>query len=343
MKSLVKISSSDLLGLKNPVGLSGNLKPTGLKKPGRLALAAFFLICCAACDSDKIYKEEQYKNVVYLLSGSENVFAESYTLNETEPVRYFSVGIGGSKSNEEEIVVTMTPDDAIMGQYNRNNFDIDESKYAVLLPANRYEISSYTVAIPARPADQYVKVPVKVRPLGLSPDTIYFIPLAIKSVSRYEVNDEKYNMLYRVTIENDYARQKVVTYYTKRGTEVNQSNNNLTLMSGVKQVQPLTKDKTRMFAGNFVQDQLTTVADIERYAVVVQVKADNSLDITPYGSIEVEKLDADGYNRYDPEVQQGIKKYRMLYLHYRYRTMYSNGAYGAWMEVKESLTRVEED
>lgn len=314
-----------------------------LRKISKISIVAICFVCCAACNRDAIYEEEQYKYVVYLLSGSGNVFTESYTLNETMPVRYFSVGCGGSKPNREEVVVTLEPDGVLLDQYNRNNFDIDESKYACLLSADRYEVESYTVTIPANPEEQYVKVPVKVRPLGLSPDTIYFIPLAINSVSRYEVNEDKYNMLYRVTIENDYARQSVTTYYTKRGTETNQSTGAATILSGTKKVQPYTKDQVRMFVGNFPQDQLTTVEDIQRYAMLVQIKEDRTVDIKSYGTVEIEVLNANGYNLYDPAVQQGLKKYRELYLHYRYKILNSNGVRGEWIEAKETLTRVEED
>ena len=310
-----------------------------LRKISKISIVAICFVCCAACNRDAIYEEEQYKYVVYLLSGSGNVFTESYTLNETMPVRYFSVGCGGSKPNREEVVVTLEPDGVLLDQYNRNNFDIDESKYACLLSADRYEVESYTVTIPANPVDQYVKVPIKVHPLGLSPDTIYFIPLAIKSVSRYEVNEDKYNMLYRVTIENDYARQQVTTYYTKRGMETRQSDNSVSILSGAKIVQPLTKNKVRMFAGNYMQSQTTTVADINMYAIEVQINEDNTVSITPYGSIEVEMLNNKDYNLYDPEMMLNDTKYRMLYLYYRYRTNTS----GEWMEVKETLTRVEED
>ena len=305
------------------------------------ALAAC-LFACAACSNNAIYEDEQYKHVVYLLSGSENVYTESYTLNEDEPVRYFSIGCGGSTPNPGEVTVTLEPDRVLLDQYNRNNFDINVTSYAKVLPAGRYDIASYTVTIPANPVDQYVKVPVTVRPLGLSPDTIYFIPLAIKSVSHYEVNEEKRNFLYRVTIENEYARQKTATYYTKRGTEKNQSNSSESILSGTKVVQPLTHDKVRLFTGNNMQDQTATLADIQRYAIVVQVKADASVDISPYGAIEVEKLDAPDYNRY-AIVKQGDREQRTFFLYYRYRTRNTGGSYGAWMEVKETLTRVEED
>ena len=311
-----------------------------------LSIVAFvFLVCITACDRDKIYTEEQYKNVIYLLSGSGNVYTEGYTLNETEPVKYFSIGIGGSNPNTEEVIVTLEPDNVIMGQYNRNNFD-DEDKYARLLPASRYDISSYTITIPAKPDEQYVKVPVKVRPLGLSPDTIYFIPLAIKSVTRYGVNPEKYNMLYRVTIENDYAQQKVNTYYTKRGTQINPATPHIeNVLSGVKLVQPLTKNTVRMFVGNW-DNQEMTVENIDKYAMVVQVNEDNTLDITPYATdnLEVERLDdLENYNFYYPKETQGDRDYRVFYLRYRYRILDSDGTYSAWMEARESLTRVEED
>jgi hypothetical protein len=318
-----------------------------MKTSGKIMSASFagiltlFLICNVACNTDKIYQEEQYKTIVYLLSGSENVYTESYTLNETEPVKYFSIGYGGSNSNEEEIVVTLEPDNVLLDQYNRSNFDSKDS-YAKILPASRYKIDSYTITIPAKLEEQYVKVPVKVTPLGLSPDTVYFIPLAIKSVSRYGVNEDKYNMLYRVTIENDYARQKVTTYYTKKGTVRNQSNNSETILSGSKIVQPLTKNEVRMYTGNNTQGYLASKEDIDRYSIVVRINADQTVGFAPYGNIEVEKLEAEGYNIYNPKVMRGTKAQRVLYLYYRYRIQNNDGSYGAWMEVKETLTRIEE-
>jgi hypothetical protein len=233
----------------------------------------------------------------------------------------------------------------LLDRYNLSNFDIDTSLYAKILPADRYEIESYTVVIPANPTDQYVKVPVKVRPLGLSPDSTYFIPLAIKSVSRGEVNEDKYNMLYCVRIENDYAQQNN-TYYTKKGYEKNQSNNSEASLSGTKRVQPLAGNKVRMFTGNNTQSSTSTVADIEKYAIVVEVKADSTLAYTPYGTIEVEALEAADYNRYSYVTQynldtQGYREQHVFALYYRYRILNNDGVtFSVWMEVKETLTLV---
>ena len=302
---------------------------------------ALCLACLTACDTDAVYKEEQYKKVVYLLSRTDNIFVETYTLNETEPVRYITVGIGGSLPNDQDVVVELEYDMSIFNRFNNVNYN-NQNDYAKLLHPSRYEIDSYTVTIPANPVDQYVKVPVKVRPLGLSPDSIYFIPLAIKSVSRYEVNEEKYNMLFRVTFENDYATTRSVTSYVKRGILTNQSNNAMTMLTGNKTVQPLTKDKIRMFIGNETQGTSTTVADIERLAIVVEIKSDNTVEITPYGTMEVEMLDSEGYNRYVPDLLQGMTTQRVFYLHYRYRLMNADGSHGTWMEMFETLTRIED-
>jgi hypothetical protein len=309
-----------------------------------VACALVCLVCCVACNKDDIYEKEMYKNVVYLLSDGSNIYTEYYALDETEPVRYISVGCGGSRPNPEEITVTLEPDRVLFDRYNLSNFDIDYSSYAKMLPADRYEIESYTVVIPANPTDQYVKVPVKIRPLGLSPDSTYFIPLAIKSVSRYEVNEEKYNLLYRVRIENDYAWHEGA-YYTKKGYVINQSDNSETTLSGTKRVQPLTGNKVRMFAGNNNQNN-SSVDDINRYAIVVEVKADNTLACTPYGTIEVEMLEDADYNRYNYVTQYNIdtQEYReqhVFALYYRYRTLNSDGVtFSVWMEVKETLTLV---
>lgn len=303
-----------------------------------------FIVCFVAhsltgCDADSIYQEEQYKTSVYLLSGADNVYATSYTLNEEEPVRYVTIGCGGSNSNEKDITVTLEPNPEMLERFNSLNYDYQE-EYAKMLPVDRYEIASYSVTLPANSDYHYVRMPVKVRALGLSPDSLYFIPLKIKSVSNYDVNEDKSDVLFRVAIENDYAEQLVPTYYVKSGT----MSNPVTVLSGTKLVQPLDKDKVRMFIGNETHSSTTTVENIERLSVVVQIKEDNSLLVTPYGSMEVEMLDnLNGYNRYIPELLQGTTKQRVFYLNYRFRLMQSNGTYTAWREVEERLIRIEDN
>ena len=106
----------------------------------------------------------------------------------------------------------------------------------------------------------------------------------------------------------------------------------------------MDKDKVRMLIGNETYGPSTTVADLERLSVVVQIHEDNSLTVTPYGSIQVEMLNkVEGYNRYVPELIQGTSKKRVFYLNYRFRLLQANGNYSAWREVEERLIRIEDN
>lgn len=305
-------------------------------------MAGIIALSLAGCSNDAIYQDEHYKPLVYLLSeGTENVYVASYTLNEENPVRYVTVGCGGSNANEKAITVNLEQSLELLDQYNSLNFDY-EHQYARLLPASRYEITSYAITMPALSDDHYARMSVKVRPLGLSPDSLYFVPLRIVSVSEYGVNEEKQDVLFRVAIENDYATQHPQTYYRKSG----QLTNPILVMSGTKAVHPLEKDKVRMFIGNESYTDDTTPEDIARNSVVVQVHEDSTVTVTPYDSdmMEVEMVnDLANYNRYDPALMQGLTKQRVFWLNYRFRQRSAaGGSFGAWRVVEERLIRIED-
>ncbi|MCL2512179.1 MAG: DUF4361 domain-containing protein [Bacteroidales bacterium] len=310
-----------------------------MKILAKISMICVLTLSLAGCSNDDIYQDEHYKTLVYLLSDNNNIYSASYTLNESEPVRYVTVGCGGSNPNEKAISVTLEPNPDMLDRFNSLNYDY-QSEYALLLPAERYDIVSYTVTLPSFSTYHYARMPVTVRALGLSPDSIYFIPLKIKSVSQYEVNEDKKDVLFRVAIENDYAKQLVPTYYSKSGVI---TDNQVETLSGNKRVHPLEKNKVRMFIGNNVHSDNTTVADIERLSIVVQINGDNSLTITPYGTMEVEMLDeVKGYNRYDPAHMQGTTKQRVFYMNYRCRIRNTSGSWTEWRKVEERLIRVEE-
>ncbi|MDR2037349.1 MAG: DUF4361 domain-containing protein [Bacteroidales bacterium] len=307
----------------------------------KIFIAGIIAFNFAGCDSDAIYQDEQYKPMVYLLSsGTENVYVASYTLNEESSEQYVTVGCGGSETNEKAIEVNIEPNPEMLDRYNMLNYDY-EHQYARLLPAYRYEISSYSVTLPAQSDDHYARMPVKVRPDGLSPDSIYFVPLKIVSISEYEVNEEKQDVLFRVAIENDYATQYPKTEYTKSG----QLSNPLLVMSGTKTVHPLTKDKVRMLIGNESYTSEITTAGLAKNSVVVQIHEDNTVTVTPYDDsmMEVEMIPKEDYNRYDPALIQGLTPMRVFWLSYRFRQSADGVNFGAWREVEERLIRVEED
>jgi hypothetical protein len=185
---------------------------------------------------------------------------------------------------------------------------------------------------------------VRVNQQGLSPDSIYFIPLAIKSVSRYEMNPDKSNMLLRIAVINDYAEQTATTVYTLKGTIT--SGTTSTAVTGAKVVQPLSADEVRFFAGIQTQTNQSTLEDIAKYALIAKINPDNTVSLRPYGTIEVEMLTQEGYNRYytqnDPITGRDVQ---YMDLYYRYRTLKTPAtsetpeSWDNWIEVKEILQR----
>jgi hypothetical protein len=292
------------------------------------------------CNNDKMYEKEMYHPVLYLLSsGTDNVYTVVIPFKETDATNYFSVGCGGSLPNPEEVIIELELDTVLYDKYNRMNFDNVDS-YARLLPPNRYEISSFRIVLPANSPEQYVKVPVKINQHGLSPDSVYFIPLAIKSVSKYEVNPDKYNMLFRVAVENDYAEQIKTTVYYQRGTTI--IGNTPIPITGSKMVYPLSKDEVRMFAGVRTQTSKTTLTEINTYSIVAKINADSSVIVRSYGTIEVEQLEDTNYNRYYTQINAEGKAVDYIDLYYRFRTLLSANpdVYSDWTEIRESLQKM---
>jgi hypothetical protein len=293
-----------------------------------------------SCNGDKMYEKEMYRPVLYLLSsGTDNVYTVVVPFKEAEATGYFSIGCGGSLPNPEEVIIELEPDTVLYDKYNRINYDKVEA-YARLLSPDRYEISSFRVVLPAHSPEQYVKVPVKINQQGLSPDSVYFIPLAIKRVSKYEVNPDKYNVLFRVAVENDYAEQITTTVYYQRGTNVTGSTP--IPITGSKMVYPLSKDEVRMFAGVRTQTAQTTLKEIDTYSIAVKINADSSVVIRPYGTIQVEQLEEAAYNRYYTMLNAEGKSVDYIDLRYRFRTLKSVNpdVYTDWTNIRESLQRM---
>jgi hypothetical protein len=292
-----------------------------------------------------MYDKEMYHPVIYLLSsGEQNVYTVVIPFKEASPVTYVSVGCGGSKSNPQEVTVVLEQDNNdLFDRYNHINYDIDTDKFARLLPQSRYRIPSWNVTLPAGSPDSYANMEVHIDQQGLSPDSIYLIPLSIQSVSRYEVNPEKSNMLLRVAVINDYAQQTVTTMYTLKGTVISGSTS--TAVTSSKVVQPLSADEVRFFAGIQVQTNKSTLEDIAKYALIAKIDPDGSVSLRPYGTIEVEMLTQEGYNRYymknDP-VTGRDEQYMDLYYRYRTLTLATPGTpdtWSNWIEIREMLQR----
>ncbi len=298
-------------------------------------LVALLSMAMASCNEDEQFEGELYKKVIYLLSEDDYSFSNTHALGETS-TGYVTVYCGGTEHLSEDVTVEFEADPDGLAAYNKLYYDIDESKFAKQLDPSKYSIKSFSATIKADQEDNYALLPIEVTPDGLSPDSIYMVPLRVKNISAYELNTEKASVLYRVVLKNLYATMEETTYYQMTGTETSHMSNGV-VSSGIsltRVVAPLSKNQVRMFVGtNTYVPSKVTKEQLAKYAMVVTINDNNTLTITPYGDIEVEQLGGDA----DNFIEKNAKGQYVMHLHYRYKdTVTANDkTEKTWVEMVE--------
>jgi hypothetical protein len=283
-----------------------------MKVKNLIIMMMFAGVMLSSCDRDELFEREQYKHVIALLNDDNvendeqfNVFAEEHDLAAV-PVSqgYVSVICGGSMVTDRDINVSIIEDDELLAAYNLARYDIDESKYARRLPYDKYDIASYNIKIPA--GERIGLMDIKVRPTGLSPDSVYFLPLSIERFSTYELNPAKSSLLYRVYMKNFYATNKSVVYYNTRG------NHDGINVVGVKAVTPVGGNSVKIDAGSLS----SSANDI---AIVLTVDKNNKVRIESWKNLKVTQVDGDPeYPNSFLIFDDGYTKYKTFLLNYTY-------------------------
>ena len=92
-----------------------------------------------------------------------------------------------------------------------------------------------------------------------------------------------------------------------------------------------------------------TLAELNRFAMILTVAEDNTIKISPWGKvlveqIEGEQLDGSPWNIYreEPAGMDDNLMYKFFYLRYRYKAPAPNGSYKKdWVYVQEYLKKQE--
>lgn len=309
MGKLIKESIMRHSYKKNMISRIG-VKPSWMKATAVLGALFFF-----SCDRDEVFEREQYKNVFALISESDNVSSKYHDLGD-ESVGYVAASVGGTKATEKAIQVNLIEDPSLIDAYNRINFDVDYSKYVRPLPTSKYDIDSYSFTIPA--GEIGGRLPIRIRPDGLSPDSSYFIPLRVETHSSYELNPEKSFLLYRVRTKNYWARADGNTIYGMRA-RLRQDGSTFELqLPGSKIMHPISEREVRVMAGN--ETYSSDVNVFNRAAIILRIEEDNKVTILPYKDVEILQIegDPDYPNKFAIE-DDGFKTYKTFLLNYYYR------------------------
>lgn len=282
----------------------------------RYILTVTALLGLVACNENKVFEKEQYKNVFGFISDAENMNSKVFSLHKAESEGYLSFSMGGTNNITEDVTINIVEDPDLIETYNRNNFDQDVAKYAKPMPKDKYDISSMQCVIKA--GETGGVIPVKVRPAGLSPDTTYLIPIRVDTYDRCEINPDKCYLLYKVQIKNRWAVGDATTSYTLRGKRRILGDQSELSMPGTKILFPLTANRVRTMVGNetYAADEET----LYRGAMILEIADNGKVKILPYRDVEIVQLDNE-----DPEYpnkffidDDGFNTYKTFLLCYQY-------------------------
>jgi hypothetical protein len=280
----------------------------------------------SSCEMDELFEREQYKKVFALLSDNAgfNIFAEEHNLELTASPGAISATCGGSLPTEKDLNIAIVEDEDLLLSYNTRNFGEETGKYALRLPRTNYDIASYNIKIPA--GERGGVMPISINANGLSPDSVYLLPLSVSKFSSYEMNPDKRTVLYRVYMKNYYATNKSEIYYNSRAKRKGADSIDTNLI-GIKRVFPLRGNSVRTLAGN--------LSTIDIGSMVLTVDENNKVKITSWKYLDITQIDGDpDYPNTFSIFDDGYTKYKTFLLRYNY--IYIDQEY----EMREEL-RVE--
>jgi hypothetical protein len=325
-----------------------------------LSIIILTLGVSSCLDSYDRFDEELYEKYVYIVSrGAENVFDIVCRLDTTSGLHNVSVSVSGTSRIDKEITVTFERDTVLLSRYNYSRYELDSSKYAVELSDRIFNFPSTTLTLKPDSRDEYGLLPFYIEPEDLAllcPDSAYFIPIAIKSISEYEINPDKYNALIRIYPKNRYAEMQTATYYASKGFyRDGTSTVDYSIIAPQIPVFPLKANSIRTFVAT--QNPSTTnltVETVNRYSIEITLNPDNSLTITPYrpeaGLLEIEQLPIpDGEEKFQytntytelPDAYVPGKLDQRFFMHYRWRSRAKTAdGWGTWRTVRVITNRL---
>ena len=186
-----------------------------------IIMIAILATSASSCNRDELFTREHYKAVVAVKSeGGFNIFAQEHDLSKVDANGFsdgfISANIGGSLPTDNPVRLSIVMDDALLHSYNKRNFGTESYRYAHLIPSDRFSIANMSINIPA--GERNGRMNIRIRPTGLSPDSIYLIPFRVDNSSAYELNLEKSTVLYQVHLKNFWSTTRAIPNFNHRGT-----------------------------------------------------------------------------------------------------------------------------
>lgn len=321
------------------------------KSLGLCLLASVALF--SSCESYD-FGQEQYRKEINLLQNSEGVYdvqkvnmAEQTT--DKGAILYLVAGISGSQKTTQDNAVKLMKDDSLFHAYNKSNYDIDEKRFAKMLPEDCYEEPALQGVIKA--GESQVRFPFRIKNLeSLSPDHIYFLNYKIDPDLSTPINHKKKHVLLRIHWENEFAStQKDMSYSYTSAQVINLTNSQVYRPTNAIRAYPVGANAVRFIAGNEdAGDYKKDPTALRQKSVVITIGAKKETNplardivVTPHDKAVMEVKMLNPIGEYDNTILLNelvalgggnSTFYKEFRVHYKYRL---NS--GDWKEVKAKL------
>lgn len=240
----------------------------------------FSLFLSTGCQEQDMLEMEHYIKQVYIVGSGEegHLLSRKVDLSEPEAEISTAVYVSGSLLPDKDVNVELEEDFTAIDEYNKKYKSEKDIQYRPM-PQDLYKIESMHVVVPAGNVQSLV--PIKINTSGLHCDSLYVIPLKIKSCSEYQVTDPNNTVLVSVSTYNKYSGN-----YNYEGEKDGVA------FSLLRTAVAVNANTIRIYNSG-----AENIENVDNEGVTFSINDDNSLTIKGWKNIQI----LEGSGMYNPE------------------------------------------
>lgn len=258
-----------------------------------LGSACGFAVLAAACDTESPMDMDLYPQKVYIVDAVNTIVNRDLDIGNDPDTVTVSVAVSGSRPSDRDVTVQLVEQPDAVAYYNSRELSAEVTQYQHL-PAGSYSYPQEEITIKA--GQVYGTFPIVIKPGLLHCDSLYMLPLKLKSASSYEMTQEDTVALVKINLANDYSG-----IYYMDGVIRNTTDPADTLVyQMIRNLKATDNGSTvRMYHYNNEFSEGDNVDYRPSHAFRITVNADNTLSLTTWDQFDI----IDGGGTYVPDMK----------------------------------------
>lgn len=252
-----------------------------------------FAIVAASCDMESPMDMDLYPQKVYIVDAVNTIVNRDLDIGNDPDTVTVSVAVSGSRPSDRDVTVQLVEQPDAIPYYNSRELSAEVTQYQHL-PAANYSYPQEQMTIKA--GQVYGTFPIVIRPGELHCDSLYMLPLRLKSSSSYELTQEDTVALVKINMVNGYSG-----IYYMDGIIRNTNDPSDTLVYQMARNLKATDNgnTVRMYHYNNEFSEGDNVDYRPSHAFRITVNADNSLSFSTWDQFSI----IDGGGTYLPDMK----------------------------------------